>query len=283
LPLGVSEVEMPLAQPEPPAAVAAEAEVEQPASQLLAEPTAAAEPHAGLFDRIMDRFGFPHPTEVGAAGTEGLEAAQAFEAAPEGAPAPIEAGVGEESPLEAAMRAHRERAMEAEAAVGLEPEPIEAELEVAEDEPLQLAAEAIEAEAEAIEAEPFAPEPAPEAVPWSIAAEETVEPEPVWPPYAPVYQPPPSAATPSQPPITPMPSTVQPAAPPMVPPAMAAQQVQQARAAQPIEPISASLVWEESARGVVSRAGTSVQGCVSCGLALSASARFCRRCGARQG
>jgi hypothetical protein len=90
-------------------------------------------------------------------------------------------------------------------------------------------------------------------------------------------------ATPSQPPAMQVPTIVPPAPAPVVPPAMAAQQVQQARAAHPIEPIAASVVWAESARGVVSRAGTSVQGCVSCGLALSASARFCRRCGTRQG
>ncbi len=41
-------------------------------------------------------------------------------------------------------------------------------------------------------------------------------------------------------------------------------------------------VWEESTRDVVSRPGSGVQACQGCGLPLSASARFCRRCGARQ-
>jgi len=294
LPLGVSEVEMPLPQAEPTAPVAAEAE--QAVPEFVAGPSAAAEPHAGLFDRIMDRFGFPHPTEAtGAAAPEGIEAVQPFEAGPEdfAAEPAVEAEATveyEPEPIEAEVVVAEDQplALEAEA---FEPEAIEAELAVDEDQPLALEAEPMEAEPlEAIEAEPFeaetvapAPEPEPEAAPWPVAAEEAAEPEPVWPPRAPVYQPPPPAAMPTQPPATPMPSTVRPPAAPMVPPAMAAQQVQQARAAQPIEPVSASLVWEESTRGVVSRAGTSVQGCVSCGLALSASARFCRRCGTRQG
>jgi hypothetical protein len=47
-------------------------------------------------------------------------------------------------------------------------------------------------------------------------------------------------------------------------------------------------VWAASTRDVVSAAGSAaapagVQPCVSCGLSLSATARFCRRCGTRQG
>ena len=47
-------------------------------------------------------------------------------------------------------------------------------------------------------------------------------------------------------------------------------------------------VWDASAREVTSAPGISaspvgVQACVSCGLSLSATARFCRRCGSRQG
>jgi peptide/nickel transport system permease protein len=36
-------------------------------------------------------------------------------------------------------------------------------------------------------------------------------------------------------------------------------------------------------RDVLARSGSGVQACVSCGLPLSATARFCRRCGSRQG
>ena len=50
-------------------------------------------------------------------------------------------------------------------------------------------------------------------------------------------------------------------------------------------------LWAESAREVVTAAPAGpaaqptggVQPCVSCGLSLSATARFCRRCGTRQG
>ena len=59
------------------------------------------------------------------------------------------------------------------------------------------------------------------------------------------------------------------------------------RPAQPTGGIEA--LWAESAREVASsadpaaRAAGGVQPCVSCGLSLSATARFCRRCGTRQG
>ena len=46
-------------------------------------------------------------------------------------------------------------------------------------------------------------------------------------------------------------------------------------------------VWAESSRDLLGPSGaaapTGVQACVSCGLPLSANARFCRRCGSRQG
>ena len=41
-------------------------------------------------------------------------------------------------------------------------------------------------------------------------------------------------------------------------------------------------VWVTSSRDVLSRPGTGVQVCVKCALPLSASARFCRRCGSQQ-
>ena len=41
-------------------------------------------------------------------------------------------------------------------------------------------------------------------------------------------------------------------------------------------------IWDASTADVVSRPGSGVQSCVSCGLPLSAAAHFCRRCGARQ-
>jgi len=55
--------------------------------------------------------------------------------------------------------------------------------------------------------------------------------------------------------------------------------------ARPLE----SPVWAESSRDILAAeprraAGpVGIQSCVSCGLSLSANARFCRRCGSRQG
>ena len=160
-----------------------------------------------------------------------------------------------------------------------EPEPVVA----AEPEPRPIvAAETepdVEPEAETVaaaEPEPVA-EPAPAEPPtrtptpgWTIVAPDVpttdAPPAPAaWPPRSPVYQPP---AGPARPAATPG----QPGQPswPTVPPAAFSVPAAQA-------------VWEESSLGVISRPGSGVQACVSCGLPLSATARFCRRCGSRQG
>lgn len=46
-------------------------------------------------------------------------------------------------------------------------------------------------------------------------------------------------------------------------------------------PTVETMLWEASAREI-GAAGVTVQSCTGCGLSLSASARFCRRCGTRQ-
>ncbi len=53
---------------------------------------------------------------------------------------------------------------------------------------------------------------------------------------------------------------------------------------------SSDAMWAASAREVVApasagaaSAAAGIQSCSSCGLSLSANARFCRRCGTRQG
>ncbi len=51
----------------------------------------------------------------------------------------------------------------------------------------------------------------------------------------------------------------------------------------PSPPAADDVVWAASSRDVLNRPGSGVQACVSCGLPLSATARFCRRCGSRQG
>ena len=77
---------------------------------------------------------------------------------------------------------------------------------------------------------------------------------------------------------------LRPAAPPLsmspvwptLPPAQAPRPVHAPKVA------SSDVVWAASSRDVLNRPGTGAQACVACGLALSASARFCRRCGSPQ-
>jgi hypothetical protein len=47
-------------------------------------------------------------------------------------------------------------------------------------------------------------------------------------------------------------------------------------------PHAAEAIWAASNRDVLSRPESGVQACINCGLALSATARFCRRCGTSQ-
>jgi len=140
-------------------------------------------------------------------------------------------------------------------------------------------AAAPEPEAAAVEPEagvvqpPTAPEaplvpPAPPRVApaWTMVAPDapSAEPTPAWPPQAPVYRPPAALPRPTPSPAAPVPSWPRPATP----------------ASHGLPP--APSVWEESSVGVINRPGSGVQACFSCGLPLSASARFCRRCGSRQ-
>ena len=145
-------------------------------------------------------------------------------------------------------------AVEPEPVAAFEPEPVAA----AEPEPL----------AEPAPVEPVTRTPAPG---WTIVAPDVprtdAPPAPAaWPPQSPVYQPPPAS------PAAPAPTPGQPGQPswPTMPPAAFSVPAAQA-------------VWEESSLSVINRPGSGVQACVSCGLPLSATARFCRRCGTRQG
>jgi len=179
--------------------------------------------------------------------------------------------------------------------------------------------EPIAAGPEPVAARELEPAVASEPAPASVAAEPTAEPEPVAavkPPSAPGTVPPapvdvvetptwrivaPDSPAPSLP-ATPQPSTTptrpqwpvqqgepqwpapQWAAPTEPAPwAMPDAAARDPRAfARPPRPASDAL-WVESSRDVLDRPGSGVQACVSCGLPLSATARFCRRCGTRQG
>lgn len=123
-------------------------------------------------------------------------------------------------------------------------------------------------------AESTADEPAGEAAatPVELAATPVDRIEtPVWRIVAPDTAPEAGPATPPAPVAWPSPP-----APPASPPAAAA-----AFASPP--PVAADALWAASSRDVLNRPGSGVQACVSCGLPLSATARFCRRCGTRQG
>jgi ribosomal protein L40E len=86
---------------------------------------------------------------------------------------------------------------------------------------------------------------------------------------------------PATPPVAPTPAPPPPAvaAPPQWPePAVKPAPL----AAGPAPRHGTAALWVASSRDVVSHPGSGVSACVSCGLPLSANARFCRRCGSRQ-
>jgi hypothetical protein len=220
-------------------------------------------------------------TMVGAADV--VEAAAVVEAPAERAPVAaaeeeaevvIVAETVESVAIEAEAETAAVEAVEAEAVAVVEAEPIQVEVEAVEVEAVEVEAhpepEPVPAEAPApqqVTPEPAPPVPSPA---WTIVApdvpSETPSAPPAWPPRAPVYQPPATA------PAAEAPAASQPGQPswPTLPPAA-------------FTVPAAQVVWEESSLGVINRPGSGVQACVSCGLPLSASARFCRRCGSRQG
>ncbi|MGZ3632472.1 MAG: hypothetical protein ACXWQ6_09070 [Candidatus Limnocylindrales bacterium] len=186
----------------------------------------------------------------------------------------------------------------------------------------EVLAEAVaEPEAEAVAAPERALEATPEpalAVEPAAEDEQAAEHEPIAPPVAPPGRPAPPLAPPIVSPLaasvpsTPRPSTAAggPAEPPAALPAAAFAGAQlpgwdvvapeqpsdghvssplarpsQLRDVQPAPWFAAranASIWEVSSAELVNRSGSAIQTCVSCGLPLSASAHFCRRCGSRQ-
>jgi hypothetical protein len=217
-------------------------------------------------------------------------------AAPEPEPEPVAAEV-EPEPIAAAPEPE------------LEPEPVAAEVEP---EPIAAAPEP------ELEPEPVAAAATPELEPEPVAAAATPEPEPVPSPIA--AEPParddrveqptwrvvapdlPVAAPPAVPPPTVGPA---PAAAPPAPVQLHATPATEpewpAAPEWPSTPANVSFLadraiaqstvtealWAASARDVVAQVpgapAGGVQPCSNCGLSLSATARFCRRCGSRQG
>jgi nicotinate-nucleotide--dimethylbenzimidazole phosphoribosyltransferase len=233
------------------------------------------------------------------------------EAAVEGEPEPVVVEA-------AAVEAEPEPVVVEAAAVEAEPEPLVAAAVVApEPEPVALASEPV-AEPEPIAAAPVAPaeapaapepvaEPEPEPIAASAAPAESepapaAEPvredrieQPTWRIYAPE---PGQAGQPG------LPAAASPSLPAAAPPSNGGTPQWPVRPDQAESPAMALLanrgtsasagLWAASARevlgappagrpGAVNAATTGVQPCSNCGLSLSATARFCRRCGTRQG
>jgi nicotinate-nucleotide--dimethylbenzimidazole phosphoribosyltransferase len=182
-------------------------------------------------------------------------------------------------------------APEAEAETQVVAEPI-----APEPEPLAAAPEAAP-EPEPVAAAPEA-EPEPEAQPLAAATAASLQPEPEAPAPEPAVPPAPPVAA-SLPPAAPLPPAGPPQWPtgPRWPTAIPAHQTvpppAPGSAADPLTAIMArqatEAMWAASSRDVVQPpliahpapiAG--VQPCVSCGISLSANARFCRRCGTSQ-
>jgi hypothetical protein len=259
------------AEPEP---VAAEAEPEPVAAEAELEPVAA--------EAELEPVAAEIEPEPDAAQTEAEPVAA--ESEPIAAEAEPVAAEAEAEPVAAEAEAEPVAA-EAEAepiAAEAEPEPIAAEAEA---EPIAAEAETepIAAEAEP-EPEPVAaaPEPEPrtdrvEQPTWRIVAPDV--PTPATPGREPVDTGLPAAASATPPPATPeWPSTPQ---WPNTPSASVLDDRLTVR--------STAALWAASAREIVSAPSSvgapvaGVQPCSNCGLSLSATARFCRRCGSRQG
>jgi hypothetical protein len=211
-------------------------------------------------------------------------------------------------------------APEPEVVAAVKPEPVAAEPELVaagpEPEPVGAAAETAPEPAAAAEAAPepvaAAPEPVVEPEPVAAAAEAAPEPvasapptkadlveQPTWRIVAPdVVAPTPSNGHPATDPGIAAAATGAPPAPAAPTPAPQWPAAPEWPAAAPTVPFLANrpasrsaiteALWAASARDVVAaQAGGApsggVQPCGNCGLSLSATARFCRRCGSRQG
>ena len=169
----------------------------------------------------------------------------------------------------------------------------------------------VEAAVDAAPVEAAPPPPMPPAPPAAPAGPETLPPaappadvivQPTWPVPPPSELPPAPANTPAEPAVAPWlmvaPDDTVTQADPQWPqgpawPEVSNRAYPRTLAGRPLLPRDdASALWAASAREVLGAAPAnhpaavptpSAQPCVQCGLSLSANARFCRRCGSRQG
>ncbi len=233
-----------------------------------------------------------------------------LQAALETSPAEAPAQTAEPAPVAAQAAPVAAEQVAQDEVVVAQAEPIEAEAELVATAPEPVAAEAepapaaaapapVEAAPAPVAAEPvapFAPAPAPaqpvpaEPVPLQPVRDDRIQ-QPTWQIFAPDTV---SA------PVTPVPAAV-PVPPPAPAPLASGAPQWPVRPDQIESPAMALLanraagtpsdaLWAASAQEVIARPATTpagvttgVQPCSSCGLSLSATARFCRRCGTRQG
>ncbi len=201
-------------------------------------------------------------------------------------------------------RAMADASSDAEPTAAVEAQAVEAEAPIvadAQEAPVTLEAAAVEAEPiESATVEPVEPdEPPPIAAEPADAVSTPVDrvEQPTWRMVAPEQAGSDSAVThsdaPPTPPAAPVGEPEWPSKPEWPAPGAAAGLPFLGRLATPTDGIEA--LWAESAREVSTvptsgstanadaKAAGGVQPCISCGLSLSANARFCRRCGSRQG
>jgi hypothetical protein len=274
---------------EPEAVVAGEPEQIEPVAALV-EPEGIAEPEAVVAAEPEPVAALVEPEEI--AEPEAVVAAEPEPVAalvePEEIAEPEAVVAAEPEPVAALVEP--EEIAEPEAVVAAEPEPLRA----VEPEPIAAAEATAEPEAiAAIEPEPVAeraPEPVAADEPAVAVAPEDIVPQPTWRMVAP--DPSVDEVEPSSPAL-PAAASGDPGAEPQWPtrpewlgkaPAVGLPFLN--RPASPQGGVDA--LWAESNREVASqrsaaKPASAVQPCVSCGLSLSATARFCRRCGSAQG
>ena len=306
-PLSVDVLSWPSAEPSEaapvtpqPAAAAMTALEPETAPEAIAPPVSAAAPLSATETEPVPEFA-PVRSEAVAPEAEALPLAEALSAdidvvgAAEPAGAEIEAsGPAAVQPTADLMPAELTDTVPAELP---ETAAVIAPAGAAEIEPV-IAAEAPEAETAGSEIAPVAPESlAPDALAAEApAGEPTPEPAPAVqptvppaPPHVPIRQPRPPATGPAPwqvvaPDERPLPT---PGGPEARPGDAAQRQMgwMLRRRDNPVPQVSPRItrsVWEESTRDLVAHTGSGIQACQGCGLPLSASARFCRRCGAQQ-
>jgi hypothetical protein len=293
-----------VAQPEPEPEAVAEAEVvAQPESEALvaqAPAEAAAEPAPDAQPAPADRP-VDERAAAAAAQTKALLArfrpGQSIDAALEAYEASMAASEAESLPVEAAL-AEPAAALAEPAPTAPEPVAAEASEPLAAEPATDAAPEPVAAAMAAEPAEPPALEPAPEPTPEPATAQGPAHPSrpaddrvevPTWRIVAP--DPTPANGHPAEP-APPIAATGEPRWPgqPEWPAQAPAPDSAAAIMAARLKARDNEALWAASSREVVttpplpanSAIQAAVQSCVSCGLSLSATARFCRRCGTPQ-